>query len=106
MVTHRTEEETPDRETQSCIPVDTLRDFLQPIEQGILLVDERIRCVFANRRACAVLSAETEAEAVGMIARSCPETVFEQSREKRTAITYLDLPLLETEQRKLIGLEV
>ncbi len=86
--------------------LEILRTVLDSVEQGIVLVDGAYRPFFANRRACRILSARCGEEAAAVIERNCPKTIFAQCREKRKAVTYIDVRLLGEDRRRLLGLEV
>ena len=69
------------------------------------MFDEGHNLLFANRRACDVLGVETDGEAARLIAGHCPDGIFEQSREKKTAIAYVDIALPDSGRNMLLGLE-
>lgn len=91
---------------EECTALDVLRAVLDPVKQGIILVDGDCTPFYANRRACRILSAQSGGEAADVIDRACPKGIFAQCREKRKAITYLDVRLPGEGRRKLLGLEV
>lgn len=86
--------------------LEILRSVLHTIEQGIILVDCDCKPFYANRRACQILSMPSGDEAAAVVGRDCPPGVFVQCREKRKAITYIDVRLPGEGRRKLLGLEV
>jgi len=83
-----------------------LESLLEPVEQGVIILDHSRTPVFANRCARGILSAATEEEIAGIIDRSCPDSLFEKCASKGSAVTYVDVTLPDRETRKLIGLEV
>jgi hypothetical protein len=85
---------------------DILRTVLDPVEQGIILIDGDLMPIYANRRACQILSAQNEDEVARIVECNCSKKIFEQCREKRKAVTYLDVTLPVEGRRKLLGLEV
>ena len=86
--------------------VEALKVVLQKVEQGVILIDEEHNFTFANRRAHEMLSTRTAEELAGVIERNCPRAIFDQSREKRTVSTFLEISLPGRDKRDLIGLEM
>lgn len=86
--------------------LEILQSVLHSVEQGIILVDGDCKPFYVNRRACRILSARNGDEAAVIVERNCPREVFAQCREKRKAITYIDVRLPGDGRRKLLGLEV
>jgi len=86
--------------------LEILRMVLDPVEQGIVLVDGDCRPFYANRWACRILSARNGGEVAGIVEHTCPKGIYTQCREKRKAVTYLDVRLPGEGRRKLLGLEV
>lgn len=98
--------EVKERRGTECLSLELLKTIIQPVEQGIVLIDRRFRPFFVNKRCCDILGAEGEEQAVKIIERNCPKSVFEQSKDKRAAVTYLDIALPDRETRILLGLEI
>jgi len=83
-----------------------LQGFFEPVEQGVILFDERTEFVFANKSARSILSVRDDAQ-IGMIIKSnCPESIFAKSALDGSAITYADVALPGGETRRMLGLEV
>jgi len=80
--------------------------LLQPIEQGIVILDAGLSAVFANRRAMEILAAGSEKDVADVITRSCPPGMFETCNKQGSCITYIDVTLPDRETKKLLGLEV
>jgi CheY-like chemotaxis protein len=85
--------------------VDAIKAILQPVDQGILMFGEDRDLLFANVRALEVLGVETDTEAGRLVAGNCPDGFLEQSREKKTAIAYIDIAVPHGGRNKLLGLE-
>ena len=83
-----------------------LESLLEPVEQGVVILDHTRTPIFANRCARGILSAATDAEIAGIIERSCPDSLFEKCSSDGSAVTYVDVTLSDHETRKLLGLEV
>ena len=116
MVTHPVET-IPEMETRTVAPCDkvdgsgslssaVLEDLLEPIEQGVVILDHSRTPVFANKCARGILSASSDGEIAGIIKRSCPDCLFEKCISIGSAVTYVDVTLPDQETRKLLGLEV
>jgi hypothetical protein len=80
--------------------------LLDPVEQGIVILDTDRRPLFANRRALEILSAQSPEDAAAVLADSCPEGIFASCSEQGSCITYVDVTLPDHETRKLLGLEI
>lgn len=83
-----------------------MENLLEPVEQGVVILDHSRRLIYANRCAKGILSASTEGEISDIIERSCPESLFEKCISNGSAVTYVDVTLPDQETRKLLGLEV
>jgi hypothetical protein len=83
-----------------------LEDLLEPIEQGVVILDHTHSPLYANPCAKGILSASTIEEVAGIIERSCPDSMFEKCVDSGSAVTYVDVTLPDMETRKLLGLEV
>jgi hypothetical protein len=83
-----------------------LESLLEPVEQGVVILDRTRTPVFANRCARGILYASTDVEIAGIIERSCPDSLFEKCKSNGSAVTYVDVTLPDHETRKLLGLEV
>jgi hypothetical protein len=83
-----------------------LESLLEPLEQGVVILDNSRTPVFANRCARGILCAATDGEISGIIERSCPDSLFEKCMSIGSAVTYVDVTLPDHETRKLLGLEV
>lgn len=86
--------------------LELIRSVLYSVEQGIILIDDDCTPFYANRRACRVLSVPSGDEAAAVFERTCPQAVFAQCRERRKAITYIDVRPPGEGRRKLLGLEM
>ena len=116
MATHHVET-IPEMETRASASRDSvsgggspasslLESLLEPVEQGVVILDHTRTPIFANRCARGILSAATDAEIAGIIERSCSDSLFEKCTSAGSAITYVDVTLSDQETRKLLGLEV
>ena len=94
------------RSSQNKSLVTALKMILQPIEQGVILTDENLNLVFANKRACEILAADAVEEVGGIIKNGCPERIFEQSEQRRVATTFLEINRSSQDKQNLVGLEV
>ena len=83
-----------------------MEDLLEPVEQGVVILDHSRTPIYSNRCAKGILSASTEEEIAGIIERSCPDSLFEKCASSGSAVTYVDVTLPDQETRKLLGLEV
>ena len=83
-----------------------LESLLEPVEQGVVVLDHSRVPGFANRCAREMISADCDADIEGIIERSCPDSFFERCGEDGSAITYVDVTLPDQETRKLLGLEI
>ena len=83
-----------------------LESLLEPVEQGVVILDHSRTPVFANRCARGILSAASDEEIADIIKRSCPDSLFEKCISIGSAVTYVDVTLPDQETRKLLGLEV
>jgi hypothetical protein len=83
-----------------------MENLLEPVEQGVVILDHSRRPIYANRCAKGILSASDEKEIAGIIDRSCPDSLFEKCISSGSAVTYVDVTLPDKETRKLLGLEV
>lgn len=83
-----------------------VENLLQPVEQGIVMLDAGLHAVFANRRALEILAAVSRQDAGTVITRSCPAGMFASCAERGSCITYIDVTLPDRETKKLLGLEV
>ena len=86
------------------VSLDVLASILAPVEQGVVMLDESRRGLFANKAACTMLQAETAEEAVRFIRRSVPASIFEQGRERRETTTFLDAS--PHDRHRLIAIEI
>lgn len=82
-----------------------LEELLQPVEQGIVILDNSLDVLFANRSALGILAAPSAEDAAGVIARNCPAGMFEACRGQGSCVTYIDVTLADRESRKLLGIE-
>ncbi len=83
-----------------------LDSLLEPVEQGVVILDHSRTPVFANRCAKGILSVAANEEIAGIIERSCPDSLFDKCTSNGSAVTYVDVTLPDKETRKLLGLEV
>jgi len=83
-----------------------LEGFFDPVEQGVILLDENMELVFANKSARSVLRAGEDSQIGGMIRSNCPESIFAKSEMNGSAITYADVALPDGKTRRMLGLEV
>jgi hypothetical protein len=83
-----------------------LESLLNPVEQGVVVLDHSRRPIFANRCASGILSAATDDDIIDMIGRNCPDSLFEKCDSDGSAVTYVDFTMPDLEKRKLLGLEV
>jgi hypothetical protein len=83
-----------------------LNSLLEPVEQGVVILDHSRIPVFANKCAKGILSVASDEEIAGIIERSCPDSLFKKCTSNGSAVTYVDVTLPDKETRKLLGLEV
>ncbi|HSG29318.1 MAG TPA: histidine kinase dimerization/phospho-acceptor domain-containing protein [Candidatus Krumholzibacterium sp.] len=83
-----------------------LRDLLQPVEQGVVLLDGGRDLIFANRCARSTLSLAKDEEISAVIEANCTDSVFEKCRLEGSAVTYADVPVPGRETHRLLGMEV
>ena len=70
-----------------------LESLLEPVEQGVIILDRSRTPVYSNRCARGILSASTDEEIAGIIERSCPDSLFEKCSSSGSAVTYVDVTL-------------
>lgn len=85
---------------------DTLGSFFQPVEQGVIFLNQSREVVFANDSARVTLAVREENEITDIIDAHCTDTIFEKSRLNGSAITYADIAVKGQESHRLLGLEI
>jgi hypothetical protein len=90
---------------EGIIQSNLLENILQPVEQGIVILGNKLEPIFSNKSALDILSASDVEKAADVISRHCPESMFEKCRQNDSAITYLDVTLPDKQTHKLLGLE-
>ena len=85
---------------------DTLGSFFQPVEQGVIFLNQSREVVFANQSARVILAVREEKEITDIIDAHCADTIFEKSRLNGSAITYADIAVKGQESHRLLGLEI
>ena len=93
------------RQSSSGPVLDSLKAVLQTVDQGFILLDASRSVIFLNRCAVDILNTEQYDDVTGVIAQSCPESIFEQCRDGHPAATFLDLSYTRRERHALVGLE-
>lgn len=82
-----------------------LEVFLEPVEQGILILDQDRSLVFANRSARDILPSGKDGVRDEPVLSEIPGSIFEKCRREKTAITYVDVKMKGCTGHRLIGLE-
>jgi DNA-binding response OmpR family regulator len=84
-----------------------LRDLLEPIGQGILLLDEECVPFHVNRRAREILGADNEREAGRILERERLAARIMEHRDAGESVTFVDVPVPNGNgASRLVGLEI
>ncbi len=94
-----------ERETSEC-SLEVLRFIMEHIEQGGIVIDEDMNLLFANGKACRILSVDNKDDAGRTIRECCSRKVFDQSKGRGSVITYVDVAVPGRDVRKLLGVEI
>jgi len=83
--------------------IEEIKKFLEPIEQGVVILDEDYRCSMANRAAMEMLRAGSLNEVCEILGSSCSLEAL--CRQREGSSTFIDLPVLKSGENLLIGIE-
>jgi CheY-like chemotaxis protein len=93
------------REKRREIEFDSLREVLEPVSQGIVLMDESLRPVLANKRAREILEAASPEEIGTAVERSGIAGEMRKIGDKRGTVAFVDLSKRRGERGNPIGIE-